>query len=348
MRCKRTLSTFFTMVAMSTMAVTSAAYADGKASKTVKVERAAAAYKRGVAAYKDKKFFDAEVEFEAARQLAPRPTLIYNLALTKVKVGKSLEAAELFEEVIVDSMDDPDLVKLNSDAKNKLDEVAAKLSRLVMDIKDAQIEVSVDGKVKNKDAFFIMPGRHVVKAVAGSVESTWKISLSAGEERVIAWEPGTQETKMELRVGNTRSGAGGSSDDDEKGSKDKKDSGWFIGFDAGGIVNAQNINNSLSPLLGVLVSNGGFTLGADVILASEFEVFVFRPNLRVRLAPYIDGEIAASISTGEGSFVAGSAGLRITVPLSKSINAELAAFASFGSDDIGFSVPIIFNLSYNF
>ena len=314
-------------------------------------------FKRGVAAFKEGRFEAAKAEFLSANEISPHPQLLFNLAITQERLGERLNAASSLEKVVDDAGMDS---KIGRRASDRLDAIASKLAKIDLTIEDRDAEIEVDGDIKRRRSFFVEPGSHVLVVRANDVESTWRLNLSAGEERVIDWEPGTQDRKLQIksqeRVSKRKS-------DDTNDDSDNFDinakSAWGWGVTLGGVVNARLIDDSAAPLLGLSVNNKTVHLGLDVISAAEFKDYIVRPSLRIAFMPRIEGELSGAYSFGgeretangatvkAPSFFAGAVGLRVNAPLTEQLRVELAAQASFATKEIGFTIPIFFGLRYS-
>jgi tetratricopeptide (TPR) repeat protein len=78
------------------------------------VEAAEVRYRRGEALFAEGRFADALAEFEAARQLVPRPQLDYNIGLCLDRLGRPAEAAAALRRYLGAVPDDADAAKIRT------------------------------------------------------------------------------------------------------------------------------------------------------------------------------------------------------------------------------------------
>jgi tetratricopeptide (TPR) repeat protein len=77
-----------------------------EATEAGELEEAAAAFARGVQAYKEERYEDALVEFSRAQELAPHPDTLFNLGLAQQKTDRHAEAWRSFEALLPQARDD--------------------------------------------------------------------------------------------------------------------------------------------------------------------------------------------------------------------------------------------------
>jgi hypothetical protein len=333
------------------------AHADGRA-------EASRHFKLGVKLYAEAKFDEALVEFQRAYDLAPHPSVLYNIAASYRELSRYAEAIRFYEQFLAEGkgVARADLLKR---AGNELDELRGRIGSVIVDVTPAGVMVSVDdrelGATPLDGPVIVGPGRHTftLRAPSGQVESR-TVTIASGDTATVALDmtraaavtdPGTGTTagtgtSPGITLGTspgitsgTSAGGTTTAGMDIRATREDEMPG-SMGVSASFGSNMRQIGDTGAPALGAHVALGSRVLvGADVVLAAWAVI----PSLRVRLAgtrTSVHLIAAAPVNIVDEVFVAGAAGLGLRVFATSSLAVRLEALASFAGGDRGVSLPV--------
>jgi tetratricopeptide (TPR) repeat protein len=127
-------------------------------------ERAAAHLEAGNARLEAEDFAGAIAEYRAGFALYPRASLLFNIGLAQLRLGKPLEAAEAFEGVLARPETTPEVAE---EAREQLERIYKQLA-LVAVSGGHGATLAIDGQPRGtlplKGSLRLLPGPHAVKA----------------------------------------------------------------------------------------------------------------------------------------------------------------------------------------
>lgn len=297
-------------------------------------------FKLGVGLYGERKFDEALVEFQRAYELAPHPSVLYNIAVTFRELSRYNESILYFERFLTEG-DKVVKKKLIMQAKKELDELRARVGNVEVAVKPDEVVVSVDGREVGTTPFaqqvILGPGEHKfeLRAPWGAVE-THTVTVTAGDTSTLTAEmiepppppepdPGPLITDMVIMKPVTRPPKRRAS------------------LSAAMATNALAVGDTGAPTVGLSVAFGSrVALGIDVVLVAWAAV----PSLRVGLLEHrvIYAVVAVPIAFTDGdqseTFVAGAGGLGFTLWVAPKMAIRGEALVSFAGEEHGLTVPV--------
>jgi hypothetical protein len=337
------------------------AHADGRA-------EASRHFTLGVKLYAESKFDEALVEFQRAYELAPHPSVLYNIAASHRELSHYAEAIRFYEQFLAEGkgVANP---KLLTRAGDELKELRSRIGRVIVDVTPAGVMVSVDdrelGATPLAGPVILAPGRHTftLRAPSGQVERRI-VPIASGDTATVALDMSRPAGITDPGPGITSGTSPGITSDTSPGITSGTSPGITSGTSAGGTAgmgiratreddmpgsmgvsasfgsNARQLGETGAPALGAHVRLGSrVVVGADVVLAAWAVI----PSLRVRLAgtrTSVHAIAAAPVNIVDEVFVAGAAGLGLRVFATSSLAIRLEALASFAGGERGVSLPV--------
>jgi hypothetical protein len=326
------------------------AHADDKA-------EASRHFKLGVRLYAETKYDEALIEFQRAYELAPHPSVLYNIAVSHRELSHYGEAIQYFQRFLSEGkgVAKPELL---ARAKVELDELRGRIGSVVVDVAPAGVLVTVDGREVGTtpiDAPVIVgPGRHTfaLRAPWGQVE-TRTLTIAAGDKELLTltMTATAEGATTDTGTGTTTSGTGMTG-----GTGSGTGRGTGVGIDTGaGATDARpiplGVSASMASNLRQLPDTGAPVLGAHLRLGSRLVAGVdlilvawaVIPSLRVDLGgsrTSVHAIAALPIDATDTVFVAGAAGLGLRHWLTQSLTVRLEALVTYAGSDHGVSLPV--------
>ncbi len=171
-------------------------------------------FEQGVALYLDKNYQTALTEFQAARQLSPSATLLYNIGLTQKAMFNYLEAIQTLELFLTQTARDP---KVTQARRREVNQLVAEMKALLGDIRITVLPVAANVAVDGQQmavppgaptALKLAAGPHTVVAGApGFFDQAMAVTVTAGAAQDIAFTlvaiPTTGRITVSANVANT-------------------------------------------------------------------------------------------------------------------------------------------------
>ncbi len=301
-------------------------------------------FKLGVGLYGEGKFDEALVEFERAYELAPHPSVLYNIAVTYRELSRYNEAILYFERFLREG-EKAVKKKLITQAKKELAELRARVGDVVVAVEPDGVIVSVDGREVGTTPLsgpvILGPGQHKfeLRAPWGAVEPH-NVTVTAGDSATLTAQlvqppdppPPDPDRPPPDRITDTLILKPVTREPRRRAS-----------LSASMATNALAVADTGAPLVGLSVALGNrITLGVDVVLVAWAAVPSLRVGLTRRRAIY--AVLAAPISFTDGdqseTFVAGAGGLGAWLWLAPKLAIRGEAMLSFAGEKHGLTVPI--------
>jgi hypothetical protein len=302
-------------------------------------------FKLGVGLYGERKFDEALVEFQRAYDLAPHPSVLYNIAVTYRELSRYNESIVYFERFLTEG-EKAVKKKLIQQAKKELDELRARVGSVEVSVKPDDTLISVDGREVGptplSSAVVLGPGEHKfeLKAPWGAVEQR-TVTVTAGD---------TSKLTAEL----VKPPDPPPPDRNPDGNPDRITDTVIrkpvtlpprrrASVSAAMATNALHAGDTGAPLLGLSVALGSrVSFGVDVVLVAWAAV----PSIRLGLLPNraVYAVVAVPIAFTDGdetkTFVAGAGGLGASLWVAPKIAIRAEALVSFAGETHGLTVPV--------
>jgi tetratricopeptide (TPR) repeat protein len=127
-------------------------------------ERAGAHLEAGNAKLEAEDFAGAIAEYRAGFALYPRASLLFNIGLAQLQLGKTIEAAEAFEGVLARPETTPEVA---AEARDQLESIQKKLAVVAVSGGHGAV-LAIDGQPRGtlplKSSVRVLPGSHAVTA----------------------------------------------------------------------------------------------------------------------------------------------------------------------------------------
>lgn len=125
-------------------------------------------FKKGVAAFEDKRFGEASEEFDAAYKLSPAFVVLYNIGQVNVALGRSVEAVEAFDQYLKQGASTVSASR-KQEVQAEIEKQMARIGTVTIETSPAGAEIRLDGKLIGKSPLArplrVNVGRHTVEAI---------------------------------------------------------------------------------------------------------------------------------------------------------------------------------------
>jgi len=140
--------------------------ADSPDAKAAASER----FKRGVAAFDDKRFADAAIEFEAAYALSPSFRVLYNIGQVNAALGRSVEAVVAYERYLEEGGSTISADR-RREVRREIEKQSGRIGRVTVRMQQNGVDVRIDGDLVGQTPLVasvkLTSGRHVVQGFIG-------------------------------------------------------------------------------------------------------------------------------------------------------------------------------------
>lgn len=309
-----------------------------KADKTPEQKEADRHFKSGVALYKEAKFAEALAEFERAYEIAPHPTVLYNIAGCHRELSHYGEAVKFYKRFLDEGKGKVPKERLAA-AQTELDGILARIARITVAAPDGAV-LTLDGDelgtMPIDMPLMVAPGEHkVVVRSQGMKDAERTVRVASGDVIDVAMKLVELPAQPEV----TRP----ADPVDAVESRTTPAKARRISLGAGFGTNLRQVADTGAPTLGLgFALTSRLQLGVDAVIVA----YAVMPSIRVRLAGdkvAIYGALAAPISFKDGdmseTFVAGAVGLGLRLRATPALAFRLEGFASFAGDPHGMTVP---------
>ena len=124
-------------------------------------------FEKGVAAFNDKRFGEAALEFDTAYKLSPASVVLYNIGQVNVLLGRSVEAVEAFEKYLADGAASIPPER-QAEVRAEIEKQRAQIGTVAITTQPIGAEVRVDGRLVGKTPLArpmsVTAGRHTIEA----------------------------------------------------------------------------------------------------------------------------------------------------------------------------------------
>jgi hypothetical protein len=294
-------------------------------------------FKSGVALFKEAKFGEALAEFERAYEIAPHPTVLYNIAGCHRELSHYGEAVKFYKRFLAEGKSVAPKDKLAA-AQSELDVLLARIARITVAAPDGAV-LSVDGNeigtMPVEMPLMVAPGEHkIVVRSQGMRDAERTVRVASGDVVDVA-----------LKLVELPSDAGKVAkpeDPVERPAVSVARSRRF-GLGAAFGTNLRQVADTGAPTLGLSVrATERLYVGLDAVVVA----YAVMPSVRFhltggRVGVYAAAALPVSFKDGEMSetFVAGAIGLGVRFHATDAIAFRLEGFASFAGDPHGMTVP---------
>jgi len=162
--------------------------------KTKAAKKAARMEKVGKAAYRQRKYDDAVIAFEAAYEADAQPKFLYNIARCHEKKGELAKAAEFYDRYLTEAPDAEDREEVATQAEFLTKKLKKTMAKLVVTSVPSGAGLRVQGEgekldVKTPWSGWLAPGRYEISILlTGHQEHTQKLALAAGDQQKVQAE----------------------------------------------------------------------------------------------------------------------------------------------------------------
>jgi hypothetical protein len=320
--------------------VTPALATPKKAPQTPEQKDADRHFKSGVALFKEAKFGEALAEFERAYEIAPHPTVLYNIAGCHRELSHYGEAVKFYKRFLAEGKSVAPKDKLAA-AQSELDVLLARIARITVAAPDGAV-LSVDGNeigtMPVEMPLMVAPGEHkIVVRSQGMRDAERTVRVASGDIVDVALKlvelPGESAIKPKNALRD------GPIDGVPLNAKRSRRFGLGAAFG----TNLRQVADTGAPTLGLSVrATERLYVGLDAVVVA----YAVMPSVRVqliggRVSLYAAAALPVSFKDGEMSetFVAGAIGLGMRYHATDAIAFRLEGFASFAGDPHGMTVP---------
>ena len=309
-----------------------------KPAQTAEQKEADRHFKSGVALFKEAKFAEALAEFERAYEIAPHPTVLYNIATCHRELSRYGEAVKFYKRFLGEGKGKVPKDRLTT-AQTELDGILARIARITVAAPDgAQLTVDgVDlGTMPIDMPLMVAPGEHkVVVRSQGMRDAERTVRVASGDVTDVAMK------LVEIQAAKLADVTPA----DDVNIKGPPAAGGRKRFALGAAfgTNLRQAADTGAPALGLSVAlTSRLELGVDTIIVA----YAVMPSIRVRIAGgkvALHAAVAMPVSFKDGemseTFVAGAVGLGLRIRPKPSFALRIESFASFAGKDHGMTVP---------
>jgi hypothetical protein len=300
-------------------------------------------FKSGVALYKEGKFSEALAEFERAYEIAPHPTVLFNIATCYRELSQYGKAVQYYERFLADGKGKVPAARLK-EAQTDLDAINGRIARIKVKVAGGEgVTLTLDGKDVDpaEMPLLVPPGEHkLVARASGKRDAEKSVRVASGDDVEVSLtlvdELGS--TGIDTRHSPNFDGAHDMPSVPVAPAARKR---FALGAAFG--TNLLMIADTGAPTIGgSFVVHPRVELGLDAVVVA----FAVMPSVRVRLAGdalAVHATVAAPIAfTDEEmseTFVAGAAGLGLRYRAAPGFAIRLETLVSFATKDHGTTVP---------
>ena len=153
-----------------------------------KEQQAKEKFKKGVVFFKQKKFEEALVEFEASFEIKPKLSVLFNIAMCQRKMYRYDESIKAFQKYLAESKELKE--KVRKKIQDLIEEMEMKAARLMVVTHPDGVELIIDNRIKLKTPLsapvFLGPGEHTIEAGKKGYEAiSQHLVLVEGLEKII-------------------------------------------------------------------------------------------------------------------------------------------------------------------
>lgn len=146
-------------------------------------------FQKGVAAWKDRRFWEAAEEFEEAYRLSPAFQVLYNIGRANVALGHSAEALDAFQKYL-DAGGSAISPERRREIEAELEKQRARVGGITVRTEPEGAEVRLDGKLVGKTPFDgplrVTMGAHTIEAqIDGRLPQNRDLNVDGGAEMQI-------------------------------------------------------------------------------------------------------------------------------------------------------------------
>lgn len=292
-------------------------------------------FKSGVALFKEGKFAEALAEFQRAYEIAPHPTVLYNIAGCHRELSHYAEAVKYYERFLTEGKGKVPASRLTT-AQTELDGILARIARVTVTIAPEDgATLLLDGQPLGtllEMPLILPPGEHKFTArSAGHADAERTLRLASGDE--VSIELAMPELPPEVVVAPVPS--------ERLVVITHPPRRFQLG--AGFGTNLRRISDSGAPSIGASISLGTrIELGVDAVLVAYAAI----PSIRIKLAGNalaIHAVVAVPIAFADDgmttTFAAGAVGLGLRYRPVPALAFRLETFASYAGKAHGTTVP---------
>ncbi len=296
-------------------------------------------FKSGVALFKEAKFAEALAEFERAYEIAPHPTVLYNIAGCHRELSHYGEAVKFYKRFLAEGKGVAPKDRLAA-AQTELDGILARIARITVAAPDGAM-LTLDGTelgtMPVEMPLMVAPGEHkIVVSSQGMRDAERSVRVASGDVVDVAMKlvelPADKTVTPIDRPDRAIDGAG-------VGASRARRFGLGAAFG----TNLRQVADTGAPTLGLSVrASERLYLGIDAVVVAYAVMPSIRFHLtRGRVGVYAAAAMPVSFKDGDMSetFVAGAIGLGVRFRATEAIAFRVEGFASFAGDPHGMTVP---------
>jgi hypothetical protein len=312
--------------------------ADKPEARTPAQKEADRHFKSGVALYKEAKYAEALAEFERAYEIAPHPTVLYNIAGCHRELSHYREAIATYTRFLADGKDVAPAARLAA-AQSELDSITARIARITVTVAPvvAGTTLSLDGAALDaaEMPLIVPPGEHRLVAHAdGRRDADKTLRVASGDDVAVTLTLGELPPAW---VDKPVLGAATPTFEPERPRRFALSAGFGTNLRRA----ASTDTGAASVGLGVAIGDR-LELGVDAVIYAWAVI----PALRVRvigdrLALHLVGAAPISFKDGDMSetFVAGGGGLGLRYRPTPRVALRLESYLAFAGAAHGTTVP---------
>jgi hypothetical protein len=297
-------------------------------------------FKSGVALFKEAKFAEALAEFERAYEIAPHPTVLYNIAGCHRELSHYGEAVKFYKRFLAEGKGVAPKDRLAA-AQTELDGILARIARITVAAPDGAM-LTLDGTelgtMPVEMPLMVAPGEHkIVVRSQGMRDAERTVRVASGDVVDVAMK------LVELPADKTVTPTEGPRDRAVDGPGVGAARARRFGLGAAFGTNLRQAADTGAPTLGLSVrATARLYVGVDAVIVA----YAVMPSIRFhltggRVGVYAAAAMPVSFKDGDMSetFVAGAVGLGVRFHATDAIAFRLEGFASFAGDPHGMTVP---------
>lgn len=146
-------------------------------------------FRKGVAAFRERRFGDAAPEFEEAYRLSPAYAVLYNIGQVNVALGRSVEAVDAFERYLKQGASEipaERVREVQAEVAKQMDRIGTVVVRTAPEGAEVRMDGRAVGKTPLPRPLHLTVGKHVFEAFRpGYVSEGREVEVMGRAERVI-------------------------------------------------------------------------------------------------------------------------------------------------------------------